>query len=75
MAFWMRMPDPALPETSMSMTMRALPGADSPNVTGSVAATGSPAELRERTGGPLHETFTDLLADPAAVIAGGGVES
>ena len=42
---------------------------------GSVAATGSPAELRERTGGPLHETFTDLLADPAAVIAGGGVES
>jgi len=39
---------------------------------GSVAATGSPAELRERTGGPLHETFTELLADPAAVVAGGG---
>ena len=37
---------------------------------GRVRATGSPDELRERTGGPLHETFTSLLDDETAVVAG-----
>jgi len=38
---------------------------------GRLRATGSPDELRERAGGPLHETFTSLLADETAVVAGG----
>jgi len=32
---------------------------------GTVVARGSPAELRERTGGPLHETFRSLVGDEA----------
>ncbi|ACV46487.1 MULTISPECIES: ABC transporter ATP-binding protein [Halomicrobium] len=38
---------------------------------GGVAARGSPAALRERTGGPLHETFTDLLSEPTTAVDGG----
>lgn len=38
---------------------------------GRLRTTGSPDELRERAGGPLHETFRSLLADETAVVAGG----
>ncbi|WP_299270376.1 ABC transporter ATP-binding protein [Halorientalis sp.] len=41
---------------------------------GEVRATGSPASLRERTGGPLHETFTSLLAGETSVVTGGSDE-
>lgn len=37
-------------------------------------ATGSPASLREQTGGPLHETFTSLLAGETSVVTGGSDE-
>jgi len=39
---------------------------------GDLRTTGSPAELRERTGGPLHETFTSLLAGETGVVTAGG---
>jgi len=39
---------------------------------GRVRATGSPSELRDRTGGPLHETFTSLLSGDAGVVSAGG---
>jgi len=39
---------------------------------GHLRTTGSPAELRERTGGPLHETFTALLEGEPGVVTGGG---
>ncbi|MFC7078107.1 ABC transporter ATP-binding protein [Haloarcula halophila] len=39
---------------------------------GRLHTTGSPAELRERTGGPLHETFTSLLAGETGVVTAGG---
>jgi len=38
---------------------------------GRLRATGSPAQLRERTGGPLHETFTSLLDRETAVVTAG----
>ncbi|MFB6101343.1 MAG: ABC transporter ATP-binding protein [Haloplanus sp.] len=36
---------------------------------GAVVASGTPAELRERTGGPLHETFGTLVEGEDAVVA------
>ena len=36
---------------------------------GRLRTTGPPAELRERTGGPLHETFTSLLAGETGVVS------
>ena len=39
---------------------------------GELRASGSPESLRERTGGPLHETFTSLLTGELAVVEGGG---
>ncbi|MBO4247341.1 ABC transporter ATP-binding protein [Halomicrobium sp. IBSBa] len=39
---------------------------------GGVATRGSPAALCERTGGPLHETFVDLLSEPTAAVGRGG---
>jgi ABC-type multidrug transport system ATPase subunit len=36
---------------------------------GAAVAAGTPAELRERTGGPLHETFTSLVAGAEDVVA------
>ncbi|WP_251343458.1 ABC transporter ATP-binding protein [Haloplanus halophilus] len=36
---------------------------------GAVVAAGSPAELRERTGGPLHETFTALVGGDEGSVA------
>ncbi|WP_324761065.1 ABC transporter ATP-binding protein [Haloarcula sp. GH36] len=38
---------------------------------GEVRATGSPSSLRERTGGPVHETFASLLAGETTVVTGG----
>jgi len=37
---------------------------------GQLRTVGSPAELRERTGGPLHETFPTLLDRESAVVEG-----
>lgn len=39
---------------------------------GRLRATGTPAALRERTGGPLHETFTSLLENEAGVVTAEG---
>ena len=39
---------------------------------GRLRTTGTPAALRERTGGPLHETFTSLLEREAGVVTAGG---
>ncbi|WP_324664437.1 ABC transporter ATP-binding protein [Haloarcula sediminis] len=39
---------------------------------GRLRTTGTPSELRERTGGPLHETFTSLLAGETGVVSVGG---
>lgn len=39
---------------------------------GRLRATGSPDSLREETGGPLHETFTSLLAGETGVVTVGG---
>jgi len=39
---------------------------------GRLRTTGTPEELREQTGGPLHETFTSLLAGDTGVVAAGG---
>jgi len=39
---------------------------------GRLRATGRPAALRERTGGPLHETFTSLLEGETGVVTGEG---
>jgi ABC-type multidrug transport system ATPase subunit len=36
---------------------------------GSVVASGTPEELAERTGGPLHETFTSLVQGDEDVVA------
>jgi ABC-type multidrug transport system ATPase subunit len=39
---------------------------------GQLRVAGSPEELRDRTGGPLHETFTSLLTDETDAISTGG---
>jgi len=39
---------------------------------GHLRATGSPSELRDRTGGPLQETFAALLEGETGVVTGGG---
>jgi len=39
---------------------------------GQLRAVGTPAELRDRTGGPLHETFTALLEGESGVVTAGG---
>jgi len=39
---------------------------------GRLRETGSPESLRERTGGPLQETFTSLLAGESGVVTAGG---
>jgi ABC-type multidrug transport system ATPase subunit len=39
---------------------------------GRLRTTGSPDSLREENGGPLHETFTSLLAGETGVVTAGG---
>ncbi len=39
---------------------------------GQLKASGTPATLRERTGGPLHETFRSLLDGERGVVSAGG---
>lgn len=39
---------------------------------GQLRATGNPASLREEAGGPLHETFTSLLAGETGAVTPGG---